>query len=176
VGDNVQDDVIPYTTLEHTYKPRDGFQALSPKKAVGKYLERPVLHYTIGTKVRPSMLKDFDEFGVQALEVHDNPPPFESHMVRGMYQLQHDPDWLTQMYGSGLKESLLESTARGATSEERGSSFVPSLVTGTDFGDVSNRVVIQPKAPYKLPDVPIPDIPEPKDSLISAKPITARLL
>ena len=176
VGDNVQDDVIPYTTLEHTYKPRDGFQALSPKKAVGKYLERPVLHYTIGTKVRPSMLKDFDEFGVQALEVHDNPPPFESHMVRGMYQLQHDPDWLTQMYGSGLKESLLESTARGATSEERGSSFVPSLVTGTDFGDVSNRVVIQPKAPYKLPDVPIPDIPEPKDSLVSAKPITSRLL
>lgn len=176
VGDHVQDDVIPYTTLEHTYKPRDGFQALSPKKAVGKYLERPVLHYTIGTKVRPSMLKDFDEFGVQALEVHDNPPPFEAHMVRGMYQLQHDPDWLTQMYGSGLKESLLESTARGATSEERGSSFVPSLATGTDFGDVPNRVVIQPKAPYALPNVPIPDIPEPKDSLISAKPLTPKLL
>jgi len=176
VGDHVEDDIVPYTTLEHTYKPREGFQVLAPKKAVGKYLERPVLHYTIGTKVRPSMLKDFDEFGVSSLEVHDAPPPFESHMVRGMYQLQHDPDWLTQMYGSGLKESLLESTARGATSEERGSSFVPSLATGTDFGDVPNRVVIQPKAPYALPDVPIPDIPEAKDSLISSKSLTPRLL
>jgi hypothetical protein len=165
VGDHVQDDIIPYSTLEHTYVPRDGFQSLAPKKAVGKYLERPVLHYTIGTKVRPSMLKDFDDFGVSALEVHDNPPPFESHMVRGMYQLQHDPDWLTQMYGSGLKESLLESVARGATSEERGSSFVPSLATGTDFGDVPNRVVIKPQEPYKLPDVKIPELP---DSLLSA--------
>jgi hypothetical protein len=165
VGEHVQDDIIPYSTLEHTYTPREGFQALAPKKAVGKYLERPVLHYTIGTKVRPSMLKDFDEFGVTAVDVHDNPPPFESHMVRGMYQLQHDPDWLTQMYGSGLKESLLESVARGGKSEQRGSSFVPSLATGTDFGDVPDRVVIKPQAPYALPNVKIPDLP---DSLLSS--------
>jgi DNA-directed RNA polymerase subunit beta' len=165
VGEHVQDDIIPYSTLEHTYTPREGFKALAPKKAVGKYLERPVLHYTIGTKVRPSMLKDFDEFGVTAVDVHDNPPPFESHMVRGMYQLQHDPDWLTQMYGSGLKESLLESVARGGKSEQRGSSFVPSLATGTDFGDVPDRVVIKPQAPYALPNVKIPDLP---DSLLTS--------
>ena len=131
MGDHAPDDIVPYSTLEHTYKPRTDHERLTPKKALGHYLERPVLHYTIGTKVRPSMLKDFEEFGVHELPVHKNPPPFQPHMVRGMYQLQHDPDWMTQMYGSGLKHSLLESTARGAVSEERGTSFIPSLATGT---------------------------------------------
>ena len=155
--DHVPDDIVPYSTLEHTYKPREGHERLTPKKALGQYLEKPVLHYTIGTKIRPSMLKDFDEFGVNEIPVHRNPPPFEPHMVRGMYQLQHDPDWMTQMYGSGLKKSLLESVARGATSEERGTSFIPSLATGTDFGDVPNRAVIQPKPGYALPKVDIPE-------------------
>ena len=151
--DNAPDDIIPYSTIEHTYKPRRGHQVLRPKKAVGQFLERPVLHYTIGTKVRPSMLKDFEEFGVKEIPVHKNPPPFEPHMVRGMFQLQHDPDWMTQMYGSGLKKSLLESTARGATSELRGTSFVPSLALGTDFGEVADRAVIAPQAGYALPAV-----------------------
>jgi len=161
MDDNVPDDVIPYSTLEHTYKPREGHETLIPKKAIGQYLERPVLHYTIGTKVRPSMLKDFEEFGVGNVIVHKNPPPFEPHMVRGMYQLQHDPDWLTQMYGSGLKQSLLESVARGAKSEARGTSFVSSLATGTDFGEVPDRAVIQPQKPYSPPNVPMPKVEEP---------------
>lgn len=151
--EHVPDDVVPYSTLEHTYRPREGYQVLNPKKAIGQYLERPVLHYTIGTKVRPSMLRDFEEFGIRELQTHKNPPPFEPHMVRGMYQLQHDPDWMTQMYGSGLKKSLLNSAARGAVSEERGTSFVPSLAATSDFGDVPTREVIKPKAPYTLPKV-----------------------
>ena len=150
--DHAPDDIVPYSTLEHTYKPRSDSNLLGPKKAVGQYLEKPILHYTIGTKVRPSMLKDFEEFGIKELSVHKNPPPFQPHMVRGMYQLQHDPDWMTQMYGSGLKKSLLSSVARGAKSEERGSSFVPSLAAGTDFGeDKDDRKVIQPEPSYALP-------------------------
>ena len=149
---NVPDDIVPYSTLEHTYKPRAGYEQLTPKKALGQYLERPVLHYTIGTKVRPSMLRNFEEFGVTELPVHKQAPPFVPHMVRGMYQLQHDPDWMTQMYGAGLKKSLLTSTARGATSEERGTSFVPSLASGLDFGEVEDRAVIKPKPAYELPN------------------------
>lgn len=152
--EHAPDDIVPYSTLEHTYKPRSDSNLLGPKKAVGQYLEKPILHYTIGTKVRPSMLKDFEEFGVKELSVHKNPPPFQPHMVRGMYQLQHDPDWMTQMYGSGLKKSLLSSVARGAKSEERGSSFVPSLAAGTDFGeDKDDRKVIQPETSYALPKI-----------------------
>ena len=162
--EHAPDDIIPYSTFEHTYKPRPGHERLKPKKAVGQYLERPVLHYTIGTKIRPSMIKDFEEFGVDEVPVHKQPHPFQPHMVRGMFQLQHDPDWMTQMYGSGLKKSLLESTARGATSKERGTSFVPSLATGSDFGQVKDRAVIAPKPSYELPPVakPVEEIKEEK--------------
>lgn len=154
MGDHVPDDVVPYSTLEHTYQPRQGFQSLAPKAAVGQYLERPVLHYSIGSKIRPSMLKDLEYFGVDSVDVHKDPPPFEPAMIRGMNSLQNDPDWLVQMYGSGLKKSLINSTARGAISEERGSSFVPSLAQGKDFGRGSDRIVIKPQEPFKAPAVP----------------------
>jgi DNA-directed RNA polymerase subunit beta' len=144
--DNVPDDVIPYSTLEHKWKPRSGARSVTPKQAVGKYLERPVLHYTIGTKVRPSMLVDLKEFEIDNIDVHDDPPPFEPEMIRGMYSLQHDPDWMTRMYGSGLKKSLLEGTRRGAVSEERGTSFVPSVSRSVDFGRIPGGLVKSPEA------------------------------
>lgn len=158
MGDHVPDDVVPYSTLEHTYQPREGFQTLNPKQAVGQYLERPVLHYSIGAKIRPSMLKDLEYFGVNEVDVHKNPPPFEPAMIRGMSSLQNDPDWLVQMYGSGLKKSLTNSTARGAISEERGSSFVPTLAQGANFGNEPDRVVVKPKQPYAAPKLPEPNL------------------
>ena len=144
-GDNVPDDVIPYSTLEHKWKPREGAQVLKPKKAVGKYLEKPVLHYTIGTKIRPSMVKELEEFNVGDVNVHENPPPFQPEMIRGMYSMQHDPDWMTRMYGSGLKKSFLSGVHRGAVSEERGTSFVPSISRSVDFGRVPGGLVKAPE-------------------------------
>jgi len=155
--DYVPDDVVPYSSIERSWQPRNGAASAPPQAAVGKYLERPVLHYTIGTKIQPSMLKQFEQFGVQKVTVHDDPPPFKPHMVRGMYQMQNDPDWMTQMYGSGLKKSLLTSTARGATSDPGGTSFVPSLAIGKDFGNVPGRAIQAPKPSYDLPQVPLPD-------------------
>jgi len=139
----VPDDIVPYHELEHTYQPRSGFRTLAAKDAVGKYLERPYLHYTIGTKVRPKMLPDFEEFGVRQVDVHDEPPPFEPEMIRGMASLQHDPDWLTRMFGSGLKAGLLRGVHRGAASTTQGTSFVPGLVQAVDFGQVGK--VITPR-------------------------------
>jgi|TARA_R110000824_G_scaffold82768_7_gene207441 DNA-directed RNA polymerase subunit beta' len=149
-GDHVPDDVIPYSTLEHRWKPRTGAKVLTPKRAMGKYLERPILHYTIGTKIRPSMLDNLKEFGVEDLNVHDDPPPFEPEMIRGMYSLQHDPDWMTRMYGSGLKKSLLEGARRGSVSESRGTSFVPSISRSVDFGKVPGGLVTSPEEGYDV--------------------------
>jgi DNA-directed RNA polymerase subunit beta' len=134
LGDYVADDVVPYDVLEHAYKPRNGHEVLDLRRAVGKYLERPVLHYSIGTKVRPSMLDEMRRFKVNTVVVHDNPPPFEPEMIRGMESLQHDPDWMTRQLGSNLKKSLLTASHRGASSDELGSSFVPPLARAVDFG------------------------------------------
>ena len=147
-GDHVPDDVLPYSTLEHTWQPREGHAVVQPDKAVGQYLEAPVLHYTIGTRIRPSMLQDFKDFGIKNLTVHKNPPPFEPEMIRGMAAMRHDPDWVTRMYGSNLKSGLLESAQRGGKSEERGTSFVPSLIKAVDFGRNPDAVVKPPEPGY----------------------------
>lgn len=136
VGDFSPEDVVPYDVLEHLYQPRSGHEIIEPKRAVGKYLEKPVLHHTIGTRVRPSMLPELQHFGVNSLVVHPEPPPFQPEMIRGAEQMQHDPDWMTRQLGSGIKKSLLTAAQRGAASDELGTSFVPGLARAVDFGRV----------------------------------------
>jgi hypothetical protein len=144
-GDYAPDDVVPYSMLEAGYRPREGFRTLHPKAGVGKYLERPYLHYTIGTQIKPKMLQDFQEFGINTIDVHDEPPGFEPEMVRGQSNLQHDPDFMTRMFGSGLKGGLLDAVHRGGHSSETGTSFVAGRARAVDFGRVG--VVRTPKVP-----------------------------
>jgi len=143
-GHNVPGDVMPYQQLESRYKSRIGTQQLHPERAVGKYLEKPVLHYTIGTQIKPSMLPLFTEFNVSQLSAHDEPPNFRPHMVRAMASVGHDPDWMTRFLGSNQKKSLLSAAQRGAVSDTKSTSFVPSLVQGADFGTTWPQSVLKP--------------------------------
>jgi hypothetical protein len=133
-GDHVEDDIVPYSTVEKNWTPRPGSKVVGLSSALGKYLERPVLHHSIGTKIRPGMIPELKEFGVNNLEVHDTPPPFEPTMVRGMYNLQHDPDWMTRHLGSGLEKATLQAAHRGASSDIASTSYVPALAERTHFG------------------------------------------
>lgn len=134
VGDWVQDDVVPYQLIEKQWRPRPGHNVVPPTQAKGYYLERPVLHYSVGTKVSPSMLSRMKQHGVQSVYVHKEPPPFQPEMVRGMANAAHDPDWMTRMLGSYQKSSLTEAARRGAVSDTSGTSYVPALARGESFG------------------------------------------
>ena len=147
MGQHVPDDVVPYQALEHTYEPRADAATVPSKRGLGKYLEKPVLHYTIGTRVRPSVLKDLQHFGIDEIHVHNEPPPFEAEMIRGADTLRYDPDWLARQYGSGLKGGLLDAVYRGGTADESGTSFVPGLVRGVDFGKVGPVQPVKPPTP-----------------------------
>jgi len=134
VGDYNPDDIVPYQFLESTWQPRTGHTTGEPQKLVGQYLEKPVLHYTVGTKIQPSMLPRFKLHNVRAITTHREPPPFEPEMIRGMANVHNDPDWLTRMLGSYQKNSLLDAVHRGDSSDTAGTSYVPALVHGADFG------------------------------------------
>jgi hypothetical protein len=41
---------------------------------------------------------------------------------------------MTRMLGSNLRKSTLQAVHRGATSNEQGTSYVPSLAKAVDFG------------------------------------------
>jgi DNA-directed RNA polymerase subunit beta' len=133
-GDYVPDDIIPYSMLERSWKPRAGSVSGEPKSLMGHYLERPVLHYSIGTKIGRSVADNLNKYGVKTIEAHKEPPPFEPEMVRGMASATTDPDWMTRMMGSYQQRSLLSATHRGAVSDTAGSSFVPTLARGETFG------------------------------------------
>lgn len=145
VGSYVPDDTVAYDLIEREYKPRDGHELLPIERAKGRYLEQPVLHYSIGTPVRPSVIKMLKKYGVQHVDVHHEAPPFEPEMIRGLYSVQNDEDWMTRMYGSGLKDSLLDSAHRGRMSDPDGTSFVPSLAQSVNFG--KSKYIQRPVAP-----------------------------
>lgn len=133
-GDYGPDDVVPYSMLERSWTPRPGAVLTNPKSAVGQYLEKPVLHYSIGTKIGKGVVENLARYGITNVQAHKEPPPFEPEMVRGMANIGQDPDWMTKMLGSYQKTNLLSAAQRGATSDTAGSSFVPGLARGEDFG------------------------------------------
>ena len=148
---------MPYDALEHSWEPREGHRVLNPKSAIGNYLEKPVLHYTIGTPIRPSMVKDLEEFGINQITVHNKPAPFQPHFVRGLENLQNDPDWMTRMLGSNLRKSTLQAVHRGAVSDEQSTSYVPSLAKAVDFGRKGAVRGYEPKQVKKAPANPEED-------------------
>lgn len=134
LGDYAPDDVVNYSYIEHNYKPREGSKILAPKAALNHYLEKPILHYSVGTKIRPSVVKELGEFGIKEIVAHPDTPSFEPEMIRGMQNLAHDPDWMTRMLGSNLQKSLLSAVHRGAVSNEDSTSYVPGMAKAVEFG------------------------------------------
>jgi DNA-directed RNA polymerase subunit beta' len=145
VGENMPEDVIPYDMFERSWKPRDGYQVGAPKNLRNRYLERPTLHYSVGTRLTPSVIKELDEFGIKEVTAHQEPPPFEPHFLRGLDNLQYDPDWMTRMLGSNLQKGTLKSVWAGGIADESGTSFVPSLAKSVGFGQSGKIKGFDPK-------------------------------
>jgi len=133
-GEYVPDDVVPYSMLERNWQPRPGAVTGAPNTLTGHYLEKPVLHYSIGTKIGKSVANNLQRYGIKNIQAHKQPPPFEPEMVRGMSNVSNDPDWMTRMLGSYQEKGLMNSVHRGLASNEAGSSYVPALARGETFG------------------------------------------
>jgi len=121
-------DVVPYGELQRDYQPREGSQSTLPKRSVGNYLEKPVLHYTIGTKITPKVAKFLESEGIDNVVVNREHPGFEPDVTRVMGMSAKDPDWKVRLAGFGIKSSLLESARQGSTSKHEQTSIIPKLM------------------------------------------------
>ena len=128
------DDVVEYDTLERDYQPRHGFMEMQPRKAVGMYLERPELHYSIGTRITKSVADSMDKGGIKAVYAHQDEPSFTAEMIPVMRQLSKTPNWQTRLGGSFLQTGMTEAVHRSRKSEMNDTSFIPALARGADFG------------------------------------------
>ena len=139
LGDYAPGDIVPYHMVERAYQPRKDAREVPVAGAVGQYLERPVLHYTVGDRIKPSMLTQLRKFNISRVTAHPEPPGFSPHFVRGEAILQNDPDWVTRQLGSHLQSSVLSAAHRGESSDTEGTSFVPALVRGEIPGAAAKK-------------------------------------
>jgi hypothetical protein len=160
----VQGKVVPYQELEHFYSMPKDTKLLPINQSRGKYLMSPILHYTIGTKIKKSVLKDLEEFGVPGVFVSKNRPPFEPVMIRIQDKLQHHPDALASQIGTSLQKSFLTRVHKGtASSDTNSTSYVPTLVIDPlNFGikpKIKSWDVNELSAPLPHPTIPVQKAP-----------------
>jgi len=127
------DDIVPYNQIASRWRPREGHRVSGLQSVAGRYLEKPVLHYSIGTRVTPSVVSRLQKHNIKQIVTHAKPPPFQSEMVRAVDLLKSDADWATRQIGTGLEKGLLDATHRGLESDEQSTSFVPARARAVDF-------------------------------------------
>lgn len=130
VGDYLPGDKISYNNLLYSYKPRKEAKSLTLGSSRGKYLEQPLLHYSIGTRMTGSVINAMKKHGVQSVVAHDSPPAFEPEMVRLRAVPYSSRDWLAKLWSSNLKDNLLKDVATGASTDLQGTHPIPRLVEG----------------------------------------------
>lgn len=151
-GDYIPDDIVPYHRIEAEWQPREDSVDLPAKRAVGKFLEKPVLHYSIGTPIRKSVINTLKRHGVENVLVNDAPPPFTPTIVRATDIMQTDPDWMTRQLGGHSRRSFDEAVMRGRDSDTSGTSYVGSRAELVSFNRGQSKVKLDE------PDIAAPTI------------------
>lgn len=135
MGVYLPDDLVDYNAAQKTFKVPDTAKEMNPKAAVGKYLQKPYLHYTVGTKVTPSVAKKLARNSYNSLLVDDEAPGFEPYMVRLRTASHTNPDWMASLATSSIAKQLNDSATRGDdTNIESNPDYRPRLAVGENFG------------------------------------------
>ena len=135
-GEGLPGDVLTYTAWSNGFKPRKSSSIVAPSvAAIGKYLEQPVLHYTIGTRVTPSVVRTLKKFKVDKMMINDSQPEVTPFMERIQDSNAEKPDWMARLGTTYLKSRLMEDVARGAESHLHSTEPFPGIAKGVEFGD-----------------------------------------
>ena len=134
LGDYLPDDVVDYNALQASYIPQNA-ATKKVDQSIGKYLAKPALHYTIGTRITPKVAQELQENDYTELDVSEDAPEFSPEMVRLRTSSHTNPDWLASMGTSYLSQQLNEASTRGDdTNVENNADYRPRLMYGKDFG------------------------------------------
>jgi len=114
-------EVVPYDMLQQQWRERTGTRTDTPKALAGQYLEAPVLHYTVGTRLTPAVVQDIQKRGVSAVHAHADRPGFQPYITRAAARSLDEPDWKGKLSGFYLGKAYGDMAARGATDSPGGS-------------------------------------------------------
>lgn len=127
-------EILSYNAVARRYAPREDASMGDVNDSIGKYLEQPALHYTIGTEVTKSVAGKLAKNGFNSVLTHKLKPGFEPVMYSLREVPHHKKDWMAQLGSSYLKSNLLASAHRGAESQAHGVDPIPALAKGTEIG------------------------------------------
>lgn len=127
------DDTVEYDKLAATYTPRPGSKLMDIGMAGGQYLEAPVMHYSIGTRITPNVAKHLKASGVAQVHAHKDVPEFEPDMQRAVDSLAADEDWMVNMAGFNLERNFQKGLQAGKGTRLGGPSYIPDMARGVDF-------------------------------------------
>jgi len=139
LGNYLPGDVATYSSLAYSYKPRKTAQVVTPREAVGQYLEQPALHHTIGTRITKKMADQLKKYGVESVMAHRDAPGFEPNMVSLVKAPQFKDDWMARLSSNYLKTRLLEDIQRGSESKIHGLHPAPGIAKGIEFGQQKGK-------------------------------------
>jgi hypothetical protein len=135
LGDYLPGDVVSYNNLATSYAPRKDATLDKPSKLVGKFLEQPYLHHTIGSRITKKVAKELEDFGIDNVQAHETKPGFTANMIRLRAVPHYGKDWLAKLQGSYLQSNLLQDAQAAATSNIHGTHPVPAVVYGKELGE-----------------------------------------
>lgn len=133
-GGNLPGDVVTYSSWSRNYVPRKDAARTEPKAAIGKYLEEPALHYSIGTRITKSVANKLKQYGAPDVLVHQNQVGMSPVMQSVVKTPEFNQDWMARLGTSYLKTRLLEDVQSGAESNIHGVHPVPGIAKGVEFG------------------------------------------
>ncbi len=140
LGDHLPDDLVSYNKLNATYNPGKNSKLLDTGSAVGKYLESPALHYSIGTKLTPRMVDTLKDSGIPQVYTSDDTPKFSPLMTMLSRAAKHNEDWMAKLHNTYISESLRNDSVIGADTDiEQNVHFAPRIAIGKDFGDKAKQ-------------------------------------
>ena len=143
-GQLLPGDVSTYSQWSFGYKPRTNSVMQAPKKAVGQYLEQPVLHYTIGTKISKKTAADMAKYGIDQIYTNPNPVDVTPMMQSIVKSTGSSNDWMARLGTTYLKTRLTEDAQRGAESNLHGTNPLPGVAKGVEFGNYFDPGVHRP--------------------------------
>ena len=128
-GSYLPGDLVGYNEIAADYQPRENAVTEPADKAVNKYLEKPVLFYSIGTKVTPAIAKNLDKYGFKDVTVSPDPPPFSAEFTPPAKSLMNDAHWLPRLNGERLYDSLFDAAQKGITDSYNSHSYIDKIIT-----------------------------------------------
>lgn len=135
VGDYLPDDVVSYSAIASSYKPRQDSSVKAIDDSIGSYLEEPVMHYTIGTRITRNVANQLKRHGHSNIYVNANPPAFEPEATPLKLISRNEKDWVDRLGGTYLKSNILDAAHRGATSEIHSLQPEHAMARGVDLGN-----------------------------------------